>query len=106
MSDTGTEPVRDSRGRDARVHGLVLDEGNPAPTMRELLRQWSEAGVESEVGSLYERTVAVLDVIGPDGTATSQARARSAGPCGSCGRSITGPPGEDCAVSSAHVRPC
>lgn len=60
-----TETVRDSQGRDARIHGAVLDEGNPGPTLRELLRQWSEAGV-TPGGDLAARTMMVLDAVGPD----------------------------------------
>jgi hypothetical protein len=59
---------RDSRGRDTRIHGLVLSEGNPAPTLRELLRQWAESGL-TPPGDLAARTQMVLDAIGPDGTA-------------------------------------
>ena len=62
-----TEPLRDSRGRDVRIHGIVLDEGNPAPTLRELLRQWVEADLGAS-GDLAERSQRVLDAIGPDGT--------------------------------------
>ena len=63
-----TETVRDSQGRDARIHGVVLNESNPGPTMRELLRQWVESGV-TPAGDLLARTEAVLDAIGPDGVA-------------------------------------
>lgn len=52
--------------RDSRIHGLVLDEGNPGPTLRELLRQWSESGL-TPPGDLADRTRIVLDVIGTDG---------------------------------------
>jgi hypothetical protein len=45
---------------------MVLDEGNPAPALRELLRQWSESGL-TPPGSLAARTKAALDAIGPDG---------------------------------------
>jgi hypothetical protein len=58
--------VRDSQGRDTRIHGLVLNESNPGPTLRELLRQWSEAGLEAP-GDLAERTRMVLEAVGPDG---------------------------------------
>lgn len=64
MDDT----VRDSAGRDARIHGLVLDSGNPAPTLRELLRQWAESGQDGSP-ELLARTELVLELIGPDGTA-------------------------------------
>lgn len=68
MTEHSTENVlRDSRGRDARIHGAVLDEGNPAPTLRELLRQWNDAGLTAP-GDLAERTRMVLDAVGPDGT--------------------------------------
>lgn len=70
MSKTNETVVRDSRGRDARIHGVVLDDGNPAPTLRELLRQWSEAGLVPP-GDLAARTQMVLDAIGPDGVAVS-----------------------------------
>ena len=66
-NDTDTT-VRDSRGRDARIHGLVLNTGNPAPTLRELLRQWAESGL-TPPGDLAERTRMVLEDIGPDGVA-------------------------------------
>ena len=59
---------RDSAGRDTRIHGVVLNEANPAPTLRELLRQWSESGLVPP-GDLAQRTEMVLDAIGPDGTA-------------------------------------
>jgi len=60
---------RDSQGRDARIHGLVLNESNPAPTLRELLRQWYCFGqVLPAGGDLAERTRMVLEAIGPDGT--------------------------------------
>lgn len=65
--------MRDSRGRDTRIHGLVLDDGNPAPTLRELLRQWSESGL-TPPGDLAERTRMVLECIGPDGTAVEGKR--------------------------------
>lgn len=61
--------VRDSQGRDSRIHGVVLNESNPAPTLRELLRQWDASGLEP-TGDLSERTKMVLDAIGPDGKAT------------------------------------
>jgi hypothetical protein len=64
------DTVRDSRGRDARIHGVVLDDGNPAPTLRELLRQWSESGL-TPPGDLAARTQVALEIIGPDGTAVS-----------------------------------
>ena len=64
MDDT----VRDSEGRDARIHGLVLNEDNPAPTLRELLRQWAESGQDGSP-ELLARTELVLSIIGPDGTA-------------------------------------
>lgn len=60
--------MRDSQGRDTRIHGLVLDDGNPARSLRELLRQWSESGL-TPPGDLAERTKMVLDIIGPDGVA-------------------------------------
>lgn len=64
--------VRDSRGRDTRIHGLVLDEGNPAPTLRELLRQWVEVQYGRELpGSLLARTESVLEAIGPDRTSVT-----------------------------------
>jgi hypothetical protein len=58
---------RDSRGRDTRIHGIVLDEGNPAPTLRELLRQWSISGA-TPPGDLADRTRLVLEAVGLDGT--------------------------------------
>lgn len=67
MSKTSETTVRDSRGRDTRIHGLVLNESNPAPTLRELLRQWAESGL-TPPGDLADRTQAVLDAVGPDGT--------------------------------------
>lgn len=66
VSDT----IRDSSGRDTRIHGIVLNESNPAPTLRELLRQWAASGLAPQ-GDLAERTQAVLEAIGPDGTAVS-----------------------------------
>lgn len=60
---------RDSQGRDTRIHGLVLNESNPAPTLRELLRQWATTAELSHPGDLLDRTNMVLDIIGPDGTA-------------------------------------
>lgn len=72
LSADNDAPLRDSRGRDARIHGIVLDEGNPGPTLRELLRQWAElANGQRAQGDLLERTQAVLDVIGPDGTSVT-----------------------------------
>lgn len=73
MSGQSAEIARvcDSRGRDTRIHGVVLNESNPAPTLRELLRQWSESGLTPD-GDLAERTQMVLDVIGPDGTAVAE----------------------------------
>lgn len=68
MSNDTETTVRDSLGRDTRIHGVVLDDGNPAPTLRELLRQWSESGL-TPPGDLAHRTQAVLEAIGPDGTA-------------------------------------
>lgn len=68
MTNTSDSRLRDSRGRDVRIHGIVLDDGNPAPTLRELLRQWSESGL-TPPGDLAARTRMVLDVIGPDGVA-------------------------------------
>lgn len=70
MDNNSQTQIRDSRGRDTRIHGIVLDEGNPAPTLRELLREWSEAGL-SPTGDLAARTRTVLEAIGPDGTALS-----------------------------------
>ena len=67
MSKSTDIAPRDSQGRDARIHGMVLDEGNPAPTLRELLRQWAESGL-TPPGDLAARTQMVLDAIGPDGT--------------------------------------
>lgn len=64
MSDETT--IRDSQGRDARVHGVVLDYGNPTPTLRELLRQWAESGL-TPPGDLADRTQQVLEAIDPDG---------------------------------------
>jgi len=64
------ETIRDSQGRDTRIHGLVLDDGNPVRTLRELLRQWSKSGL-TPPGDLADRTQYVLDVIGPDGEARS-----------------------------------
>jgi hypothetical protein len=61
-----SETVRDSHGRDVRIYGLVLDEGNPARTLRELLRQWSIAGL-TPPGSLAERTQMVLEATDFDG---------------------------------------
>lgn len=61
--------TRDSQGRDTRIHGIVLDEGNPAPTLRELLRQWAESGQDGSP-ELLARTEMVLGLIGPDGTPT------------------------------------
>lgn len=62
--------VRDPRGRDTRIHGMVLNERNPGPTLRELLRQWVEVQYGRQLpGDLLARTEAVLDAIGPDGTA-------------------------------------
>lgn len=72
MNDSEAE-VRDSQGRLARIHGVVLDEGNPGPTLRELLRQWSELGL-TPPGDLAERTRMVLDAIGPDGVAVGAPR--------------------------------
>lgn len=69
MNQTTDNTVRDSQGRDARVHGVVLNESNPAPTLRELLRQWSETGL-TPPGDLATRTELVLEAIGPDGTAS------------------------------------
>jgi hypothetical protein len=69
MTKTSEIAVRDSKGRDTTIHGLVLDEGNPAPTLRELLRQWSESGMTPS-GDLAARTKMVLNAIGPDGTAS------------------------------------
>lgn len=46
---------------------MVLDEGNPAPTLRELLRQWADSGL-TPPGDLADRTRIVLDTVGPDGT--------------------------------------
>lgn len=71
---TAAVPVRDSQGRDTRIHGMVLDEANPARSLRELLRQWVE---HYEVGddsvypafNLAERSREALKYIGPDGTA-------------------------------------
>lgn len=60
--------VRDSAGRDTRVHRLVLDEGNPVKCLRETLRQWYELATLPPGGSLMESTAEVLRVIGPDGT--------------------------------------
>ncbi len=68
MTDNTEAVVRDSLGRNTRIHGIVLDDGNPAPTLRELLRQWSESGVEPP-GDLAARTKMVLEYIGPDGEA-------------------------------------
>lgn len=61
-----TSVPRDRLGRDARIHGLVLDPDNPAPTLRELLRQWAESGL-TPPGDLAQRTSMVLTDIGPDG---------------------------------------
>lgn len=61
-----------SHKRDPRIHGVVLDESNPAPTLRELLREW-ELWARTEglktTGSLMERTQRCLDWIGEDGKA-------------------------------------
>lgn len=62
------EVVRDDDGRDIRIYGLVLDDANPARTLRELLRQWSV--VDEPSADLRERTEAALNIIGPDGKAT------------------------------------
>lgn len=67
MSKATEATVRDSQGRDTRIHGIVLNESNPAPTLRELLRQWAESGL-TPPGDLADRTQAALEAIGPDGT--------------------------------------
>lgn len=70
--------VRDSRGRDARIHGMVLDSANPARTLRELLRQWHLFGdvvlddLEDEaprerLRDLMERTQAALQAVDVEG---------------------------------------
>lgn len=70
MSETEVT-IRDSRGRDTRIHGLVLDTGNPAPTLRELLRQWVAyyESDRSRGADLAARSRMVLEDIGPDGEA-------------------------------------
>ena len=69
-SDANAVPAaRDSRGRDARIHGIVLSESSPAPTLRELLRQYHEQFHDQAPGDLGERTAKVLEIIGPDGVA-------------------------------------
>ena len=70
-----SEAPRDSQGRLTAIHGLVLDESNPLPTLRELLRQWMEVekkrsalpGYDISVpGDLITRTYKVLEAVGPD----------------------------------------
>lgn len=62
---SGDEVIRDDEGRDIRIYGLVLDDANPARTLRELLRQWSITDEPS--ANLRERTAAALNIIGTDG---------------------------------------